>query len=111
MGINLPLGSAQRTLDGRVLAEEELDAVEGEAHGKAPCTKQCWEATEERCTCRCGGLNHGRAWRSNASLDDFGPEGMPVVSLDIMRAKTELLWLARKDIVAAYTVALGGGRG
>jgi len=99
--------SVQWTLDGRILGEAEA-AEEG---GKAPCDEKCWRAIEKRCVCRCGGRNHGAAYRNLTSLDDFGPEGMPVVSLDIMRAKTELLWLARKDIVAAYTVALGGGRG
>jgi hypothetical protein len=102
------IGSVQATLDGRILSEEELDAVESEVHGKAPCTKQCWEATEERCVCRCGGLNHGRAWRNNASLEAFDSESAPVMSRDIVKGKLELLWLARKEVVAAYSAFLGG---
>jgi hypothetical protein len=111
MGIS-PSGSVQQTtLDGRILTEEELDAVEGEVHDKAPCTKQCWEATEERCVCRCAGLNHGRAWRNNASLEAFDSESGPVISHDIARGKLELMLLARKEVVAAYGSLVGGLRG
>jgi hypothetical protein len=111
VGIVPRLGSVrglQATLDGGVCDFEALSEV----HDKAPCTKQCWEATEERCVCRCGGLNHGRAWRNNTSLEDFSEAGdeVPVVGRDIMRGKMELLWLARKEVVAAYTLALGGRR-
>jgi hypothetical protein len=109
MGIS-PSVSVQTTLDGGVY---EIGVEESEVHDKAPCTKQCWEAVEERCVCRCGGLNHGRAWRNNTSLDEFNgadDEGIPVVGRDIMRGKMELLWLARKEVVAAYTLALGGRR-
>ncbi len=105
--------SAQWTLDGRILSEEELDAVESEVHGKAPCTKQCWEAAEERCVCRCGGMNHGAAYRNLASLDEFGEaddEGMPVVSRDIARGKLELMLLARREVAAAYYALFGGLR-
>jgi hypothetical protein len=104
----------QTTLDGRVLNEEEFDAVESEVHGKAPCTKQCWEAVEERCVCRCGGRNHGAAYRNLANLDEFSSEaddeGMPVAGRDIMRSKMELLWRARREIIAAYSY-IGGLRG
>jgi hypothetical protein len=99
--------SVQTTLDGGVY---EIGVEESEVHDKAPCTKQCWEATEERCVCRCAGLNHGRAWRNNTSLDEFNgadDEGIPVVGRDIMRAKMELLWLARREIIAAYS-SIGG---
>ena len=105
------ISSAQWTLDGWILSEEELDAVESEVHGKAPCTKQCWEAMEERCVCRCGGRNHGAAYRNLTSLDEFGgveDERLPVVGHDIMRAEMELLWRARREIVAAYGSLLGG---
>jgi hypothetical protein len=115
MGIS-PSGSVQQTtLDGRILNEEEFDAVESEVHGKAPCDEKCWRAVEERCVCRCGGRNHGAAYRNLASLDEFSSEaddeGMPVVSDDIARGKAELLWLARKEVVAAYNSLLGGLRG
>jgi hypothetical protein len=115
MGIS-PSGSVQQTtLDGRILNEEELDAVESEVHDKAPCDEKCWRAVEERCVCRCGGRNHGAAYRNLASLDEFSSEaddeGMPVVSDDIARGKAELLWLARKEVVAAYNSLLGGLRG
>ena len=102
------IGSAQWTLDGRVLTEEELDAMEIEVQGKAPCDEKCWRAVEKRCVCRCGGLNHGRAWRNNASLDVFGSESGPIVSRDIARGKRELILLARKEVVAAYDSLLGG---
>ena len=23
------------------------------------CTRKCWDATHEKCTCGCGGKNHG----------------------------------------------------
>ena len=103
MGIS-PSVSVQATLDGGICEAEAVE--EGE---KAPCTKQCWEATEERCVCRCGGLNHGRAWRNNTSLEDFSEAGdeVPVVGRDIMRGKMELLWLARREIIAAYS-SIGG---
>jgi hypothetical protein len=107
------VSSAQWTLDGRVLTGEELDAVESEVHGKAPCDEKCWRAVEKRCVCRCGGLNHGAAYRNLTSLDEFGgvdDEGIPVVGHDIMRAKMELLWRARREIIAAYS-SIGGPRG
>jgi hypothetical protein len=104
---------AQLTLDGRILTEEELDAVESEVQGKAPCDEKCWRAVEERCVCRCGGRNHGAAYRNLTSLDEFSSEaddeGMPVVSDDIARGKAELLWLARREIIAAYS-SIGGPR-
>jgi len=105
------ISSAQWTLDGRVLTEEELDVMEIEVQGKAPCDEKCWRAVEKRCVCRCGGRNHGAAYRNLTSLDEFGDadeEGMPVVGHDIAGGKAELLWLARREVVAAYTMALGG---
>jgi hypothetical protein len=102
------ISSVQTTLDGGI-----CDFVESEVHDKAPCTKQCWEATEERCVCRCGGRNHGAAYRNLTSLDEFSSEvddeGMPVVGRDIMRSKMELLWRARREIIAAYSY-IGGLR-
>jgi hypothetical protein len=113
MGIS-PSGSVQQTtLDGRILNEEEFDAVESEVHDKAPCDEKCWRAVEERCVCRCGGRNHGAAYRNLASLDEFSSEaddeGMPVAGRDIMRSKMELLWRARREIIAAYS-SIGGLR-
>jgi hypothetical protein len=96
------IGSTQWTLDGRILSERELDAVESEVHDKAPCTKQCWEAMEERCVCRCGGLNHGRAWRNNASLEAFDGESGPVMSRDIAKGKLELMLRAKQEVVGMY---------
>jgi hypothetical protein len=102
----------QATLDGGVY---EIGVEESEVHDKAPCDEKCWRAVEERCVCRCGGRNHGAAYRNLASLDEFSSEaddeGMPVVSDDIARGKAELLWLARKEVVAAYNSLLGGLRG
>ncbi|MEM4342326.1 MAG: hypothetical protein QXF97_07240 [Candidatus Caldarchaeum sp.] len=44
-------------------------------HGNKPwlgiCCERCWLAAEERCVCRCGGVNHGRGL-GQAKLDDFG---------------------------------------
>ena len=95
--------SVQMTLDGGICEAEVTE--EGE---KAPCTKQCWEATEERCVCRCGGLNHGRAWRNNTSLDVFDPEGAPIVSHDIARGKLALMLVARREVAATYYALFGG---
>jgi len=99
------ISSVQTTLDGGICEAVELE------NDKAPCTKQCWEATEERCVCRCGGLNHGRAWRNNASLDVFDSEGAPIVSHDIAKGKLELMLLAKQELVAAYGSVFGGLRG
>jgi len=99
------ISSVQATLDGGI-----CEVGESEVQGKAPCDEKCWRAVEERCVCRCGGLNHGRAWRNNASLDVFGSEGMPVVSRDITRGKLELALLAKRELVGAYAMALGGLR-
>jgi hypothetical protein len=99
---------AQLTLDGRVITEEELDAVESEVHGKAPCDEKCWRAVEKRCVCRCRGLNHGRAWRNNASLEAFDGESGPVMSRDIAGGKLELMLRARREVVAAYSALFGG---
>jgi hypothetical protein len=100
------ISSVQTTLDGGVY---EIGVEESEVHDKAPCTKQCWEATEERCVCRCGGLNHGRAWRNNASLEAFDSESGPVMSRDIAKGKLELMLRARQEVVATYASLIGGG--
>jgi hypothetical protein len=105
MGIS-PSVSVQATLDGGICEAEVME--EGE---KAPCTKQCWEATEERCVCRCGGLNHGRAWRNNTSLDVFGSEGAPIIASDIARGRLELMLVAKREVAAAHSAFLGGLRG
>jgi hypothetical protein len=107
LGIS-PSGSVQTTLDGGVCDFEALSEV----HGKAPCDEKCWRAVEKRCVCRCGGLNHGAAYRNLASLDEFGEadDEMPVMGRDIMRSKMELLWRARREIIAAYS-SIGGPRG
>jgi len=99
------ISSVQTTLDGGI-----CEVGESEVHERAPCDEKCWRAVEERCVCRCGGLNHGRAWRNNASLDSFDSEGAPIVSRDITRGRLELVLLARRELVGAYAVALGGLR-
>jgi hypothetical protein len=108
VGIVPRLGSVQglqATLDGGICDFEALSEV----HGKAPCDEKCWRAVEKRCVCRCGGLNHGRAWRNNASLEDFSEaDGMPVVSDNIIKGKAMLVMLARQEVVAAYGSLLGG---
>jgi hypothetical protein len=93
----------QTTLDGGI-----CDFVESEVHDKAPCDEKCWRAVEKRCVCRCGGLNHGRAWRNNAILEAFDGESGPVMSRDIRKGKLELMLVARREVAAAYTMALGG---
>ena len=102
MGFNPHSVSVQATLDGGICEAVELE------NDKAPCTKQCWEAMEERCVCRCGGLNHGRAWRNNTSLDEFDSEGAPIITNDIARGRVELMLAVKREIAAAYTVALEG---
>ena len=97
------ISSVQTTLDGGI-----CEAGESEVHERAPCDEKCWRAVEERCMCRCGGLNHGRAWRNNASLDSFGSEGMQIVSRDITRGKLELALLAKQELVATYSALFGG---
>jgi hypothetical protein len=91
------IGSVQTTLDGGI-----CDFVESEVHDKAPCTKQCWEAVEERCVCRCGGRNHGAAYRNLISLDSFDSESGPVMSRDIAKGKLELMLRARQEVVGMY---------
>ena len=100
------ISSVQTTLDGGI-----CEVGESEVHERAPCDEKCWRAVEERCVCRCGGLNHGRAWRNNASLDSFGSEGAPIVSDNIITGRAMLLMLARRELVDAYATALGGLRG
>ena len=89
------ISSVQATLDGGI-----CEAVESEVQGKAPCDEKCWRAVERRCVCKCGGRNHGAAYRNLASLDDFDSENGPVMSRNIMKGKLELLWLARKEIMS-----------
>jgi hypothetical protein len=106
------IGSAQLTLDGRILSEDEFEKAVDEL-SRVPCDKKCLLALEDECRCRCGGANHGKWVKSaahDASLDGFSEdnlERMPVVGRDIMRAKMELLWLARREIIAAYS-SIGG---
>lgn len=36
------------------------------------CCEACWNAEEEKCTCKCGGANHGRGkTQKYEKLDDF----------------------------------------
>jgi hypothetical protein len=106
------IGSAQLTLDGRILSAEEFAEIEEEMN-RVPCDKKCLLALEDDCRCRCGGVNHGKWVRGaahDASLDGFSEdnvERMPIVGRDIMRSKMELLWRARREIIAAYS-SIGG---
>ena len=99
--------SVQTTLDGGI-----CEVGGSEVHERAPCDEKCWRAVEKRCVCKCGGRNHGAAYRNLSNLDNFSGEAddeMPIVGRDIMSAKMELLWLARKEIIAAYN-SIGGLR-
>jgi hypothetical protein len=104
---------AQLTLDGRILSKDEYErAVDGMS--RVPCDKKCLLALEDVCRCRCAGLNHGKWVKSadhDASLDIFVSESGPVMSREIAKGKLELLWLARKEVVAMYGSLLGGLRG
>jgi hypothetical protein len=102
----------QATLDGRILSDEEFAEIEDELN-RAPCDKKCLLALEDVCRCRCAGLNHGKWVRGavhNTSLDVFDSEGAPIVSRDIMRGKFELMLLARREIIVAYS-SIRGPRG
>jgi hypothetical protein len=103
----------QQTLDGDILSEEEFNEAIDEM-SRAPCDKRCLLALEDECRCRCGGVNHGKWVKSadhDASLDIFVSESGPVMSREIAKGKLELLWLARKEVVAMYGSLLGGLRG
>jgi hypothetical protein len=98
----------QQTLDGDILSEEEFNEAIDEM-SRAPCDKRCLLALEDECRCRCGGVNHGKWVKSadhDASLEAFVEDG-PVVSDNIVKGKTMLMMLARREVVAAYTLALG----
>jgi hypothetical protein len=113
MGINSPLGSVQATLDGRILSAEEFETAVDEM-SRIPCDKRCLLALEDECRCRCGGANHGlwiKGATNNARLEAFDGESGPVMSREIAKGKLELLWLARKEVVAMYGSLLGGLRG
>jgi hypothetical protein len=102
----------QTTLDGRVLSEEEFRGVVDEM-SRVPCDKKCLLALEDECRCRCGGINHGKWVKSadhDASLEAFVEDG-PVVSDNIVKGKTMLMMLARREVVAAYGSLVGGLRG
>jgi hypothetical protein len=108
-----PSVSVQATLDGRILSEDEYrEAIDGMS--RIPCDKKCLLALEDECRCRCGGINHGKWVRGAAhdtSLDAFNSEGMPVVANNIIKGRTMLLMLAKREVVAAYGSAFGGLRG
>jgi hypothetical protein len=107
------ISSVQTTLDGRILLAEEWEEVVDEM-SRVPCDKRCLLALEEECRCRCGGINHGKWVKSadhDSSLDIFVSESGPVMSREIAKGKLELLWLARKEVVAMYGSLLGGLRG
>ena len=104
--------SAQLTLDGRILSEDEFAEVVDEM-SRIPCDRRCLLALEDECRCRCGGLNHGKWVKNTAhdvSLESFVSEGAPIVSRDITRGKLELALLAKRELVDAYTSLLGGLR-
>jgi hypothetical protein len=105
------IGSAQWTLDGRILSEDELEEAMDEL-SRIPCGKRCLLALEEECRCRCGGRNHGLWVKSagrDASLEAFNSESGPVMSHDITRGKLELLMLARREVAGIYA-GLPSGR-
>jgi hypothetical protein len=94
----------QQTLDGRILTVEEFETAVDEM-SRIPCDKRCLLALEDECRCRCGGANHG-LWIKGASrdtsLDIFDSEDMPVVSDSIMKGKTMLIMLARREVIRMY---------
>jgi hypothetical protein len=56
----------------------DVSEVESLREGKK-CCRECWEAKELKCVCRCNGANHGRAWKKdNERLDRFEGEGETV---------------------------------
>jgi hypothetical protein len=111
LGIS-PSVSVQATLDGRILTVEEFETAVDEM-SRIPCDKRCLLALEDECRCRCGGINHGKWVKSadhDASLEAFVEDG-PVVSDNIVKGKTMLMMLARREVVAAYGSLVGGLRG
>ena len=46
----------QSTIFGEKLPMNELDP---ERPPEGACTERCYDAEEEKCTCRCGGAYHG----------------------------------------------------
>jgi hypothetical protein len=97
-------------LDGRILSAEEFAEIEEEMN-RVPCDKKCLLALEDECRCRCGGANHGKWVRRRdheVSLDVFSSEGAPIIANDIARGRLELMLVARREVAAAYTMALGG---
>ena len=102
--------SVQATLDGRILSDEEFAGIEDELN-RAPCDKKCLLALEDVCRCRCAGINHGKWVRGRdreASLDVFSSEGAPIIASDIARGRLELMLVAKRELVDAYAMALGG---
>jgi hypothetical protein len=97
-------------LDGRILSTEEFETAVDEM-SRIPCDKRCLLALEDECRCRCGGANHG-LWIKGASrdtsLDIFDSEDMPVVSDNIVKGKTMLMMLARREVAVAYSALFGG---
>jgi hypothetical protein len=99
----------QQTLDGDILSEEEFNEAIDEM-SRAPCDKRCLLALEDECRCRCGGVNHGKWVKSadhDASLEAFVEYG-PVVSDNIVKGKTMLMMLARREVAVAYSALFGG---
>jgi hypothetical protein len=109
LGVRSPSVSVQTTLDGRVLSADKFEKVVDEM-SRVPCDKKCLLALEDECRCRCGGLNHGlwiKGATNNTCLESFVSESGPVVSDNIVKGKATLMMLVRREVVAAYTLALG----
>lgn len=59
----------------------------------ARCTRRCWDATHEKCTCICGGKNHSV---KRNQIDLFIGEIISAVNFRVVRQNDEMVLL--KDV-------------
>lgn len=54
------------------------------------CTRKCWDAAHEKCTCGCGGKNHGV---KRNQIDLFDGEIMRAVNFEVLQQNDEMVLL------------------
>jgi hypothetical protein len=63
----IPCPDGGHQLDGRRLVVVASNVT---------CDGSCWAATSDRCSCACGGINHGRSWMISSAFTSMSDEAL-----------------------------------
>jgi len=98
---------SQRNLFGKFgVREIRVKKVKVKKAHPAPwdgiCCEACWNATEEKCVCSCGGTNHGRGKSGNYEKlgfeDKFPDLAKSLASQQSTESKTQRRFLGREYV-------------